>query len=273
MIKNESYIHIGGRMLNDLNLRWNELIVYATIHSFTNGTDDHCFHWSASYLWERCWIDKRSIYRVLKKLEANWLIERKERVDNGVKFVDYYTPSDTSVTTSDKMSVGGSDKMSHHNNSSFDNNSSFNNTSIIDSGAENPQPLNSLVVSGEEKKKKSSAEKEKKKPRTDIDELIGEIKAVCDEYGIAYDKKYDRHFARHILDAKEFWEFCDKIGQSRMNFAVNVLIASIKINYFKGACSGPMKIYQNYAEVYNQTAMKHNKQSSLVWFLPWLNIW
>ena len=94
--------------------------------------------------------------------------------------------------------------MSHHNNSSFDNNSSFNNTSIIDSGAENPQPLNSLVVSGEEKKKKSSAEKEKKKPRTDIDELIGEIKAVCDEYGIAYDKKYDRHFARHILDAKEF---------------------------------------------------------------------
>lgn len=267
MIRDESYIHIGGRMLNNLKLKWNELIVYATIYSFTNWTEDHCFHWSAGYLAEWCWLQRRQVMRILKTLEDNWCIERKTRTDNWVKFVDYYTPYV-------KITQGGYVKMTHHNNSSFDNDSSFNNTSIITwtNVQEFTQPLNSPLPSGEEKKKKSSAEKEKKKPRTDIDELIGEIKAVCNEYWIAYDKTNDRNIAKHILDAKEYWEFCERIGQTRIQFAINVLIASIKINYFKGACSGPMKIYQNYADVYNQTAMKHNKQNSLVWYLPWLNI-
>lgn len=104
-------------MLSRLKLKWNELLVYATIYSFTNGTDEHCYKWSASYLAERCWTDKRNVYRILKKLEEKWYIQRKERVDNWVKFVDYVTPYD-------KMSVGGSDKMSHHNNSFSDNNNS-----------------------------------------------------------------------------------------------------------------------------------------------------
>lgn len=263
MIRDESYIHIGGRMINSLKLKWNELIVYATIYSFTNGTDDHCFHWSAGYLAERCWLQRRQTMNVLKTLEEKWYIERRERVDNGVKFVDYYTPYA-------KIAQGGYAKIAHHNNSSFDNNSSFNNTSIIDSRAENLQPLDTLSPVREQTPTPLTPRPRK---REDIDELITEIKAVCNEYGIAYDKTKDRMFAKHILDWKEIGTFCDNIGQSRMNFAVNVLIASIKINYFKGACSGPMKIYQNYAEVYNQTAMKHNKQNSLVWFLPWLNIW
>lgn len=137
--------------------------------------------------------------------------------------------------------------------------------------AENLQPLDILSPVGEQTPTPLTPRPQKQK-RTDIDELIGEIKAVCNEYGIAYDKTNDRNIAKHILDAKEYWEFCERIGQTRTQFAVNVLIASVKINYFKGACSWPMKIYQNYADVYNQTAMKHNKQNSLVWFLPWLNI-
>ena len=117
MIRDESYVHIWGWMLSRLKLKWNELLVYATIYSFTNGTDEHCYKWSASYLAERCWTDKRNVYRILKKLEEKWYIQRKERIDNWVKFVDYVTPYD-------KMSVGGGDKMSPHNNSFSDNNNS-----------------------------------------------------------------------------------------------------------------------------------------------------
>lgn len=116
MIRDESYIHIWWWMLSRLKLKWSELLVYATIYSFTNGTDEHCYKWSASYLAERCWTDKRNVYRILKKLEEKWYIQRKERIENWVKFVDFVTPYD-------KMSGGGSDKMSPHNNSSFDNNS------------------------------------------------------------------------------------------------------------------------------------------------------
>lgn len=119
MINNESYVVIWGWMLNNLKLKWNELVAYATIYSFTNGTDEHCYKWSAGYLAERCWIDKRSALRILQKLEEKWLIFRNERVENWVKFVDYYT----NVIGGDKMSLGGGDKMSHHNNR-IDNNRS-----------------------------------------------------------------------------------------------------------------------------------------------------
>ena len=50
---------------------------------------------------------------------------------------------------------------------------------------------------------------------------------------IAYDKTMDRQFAKHILTAKEYGEFCEKINQDRITFALNVLIASIKINYWQ----------------------------------------
>lgn len=110
MINNESYVVIWGWMLNNLKLKWNELLVYATIYSFTNWTDEHCYRWSASYLSERCWLQRRQTMNVLKSLEEKWYIERKERTDNGVKFVDYYTPYV-------KIAQGGYVNFAHHNDS------------------------------------------------------------------------------------------------------------------------------------------------------------
>lgn len=115
MINNESYIVIWGWMLNNLNLKWNELLVYATIYSFTNWTEEHCYRWSAGYLSERCWLQRRQTMNVLKSLEQKWYIERKERIDNGVKFVDYYTPYV-------KITQGGCVNFAHHNDS-IDNDS------------------------------------------------------------------------------------------------------------------------------------------------------
>ena len=110
MINNESYVVIWGWMLNNLKLKWNELLVYATIYSFTNWTDEHCYRWSANYLSERCWLQRRQTMNVLKSLEEKWYIERKERTDNGVKFVDYYTPYV-------KIAQGGYVNFAHHNDS------------------------------------------------------------------------------------------------------------------------------------------------------------
>lgn len=90
MINDKSYIHIGWWMLNELRLKWSELLIYATIFSFTNWTDDHCFHWSAEYLWEWAWVSRRQTINSLKKLVEKWLILKKERQINWVKFVDYY---------------------------------------------------------------------------------------------------------------------------------------------------------------------------------------
>lgn len=94
-----------------------------------------------------------------------------------------------------------------------------------------------------------------------INNLINLIKQQCDDLGVAYDKYKDRYFADFILTAKEYWAFCEKIWQGRVEFAVNVLKASVGIGYWKWIASWPMKIYQNYADIYNET-LKYKAKNS-----------
>lgn len=130
MINDRSSIHLYWWMMK-LGLNLTELMVYATIYSFTNGTSDHCYRGSATYLGERAQIQRRSVYRILSKLEERWLIQRKERYVNGVRFVDYYTDyGDATKVTGDDASVTGDDvdvigEMTpvSPNNNSIDNNS------------------------------------------------------------------------------------------------------------------------------------------------------
>lgn len=95
----------------------------------------------------------------------------------------------------------------------------------------------------------------------EITDLINLIKDQCSNLGIAYDKSKDRYFAKFILTAKEFGDFSEKIWQTRTEFALNVLKASMQIKFRKWICSWPMKIYQNYSEVYNETLRMHSKNS------------
>lgn len=99
----------------------------------------------------------------------------------------------------------------------------------------------------------------------DINNLINELKQECDSLWIAYDKTKERQFAKHILSAKEYGGFCEKIWMWRQEFASNILKASVLINFWKWACAWPMRIYQNYSEVYNKTKELHSKnQKNLI---------
>ena len=77
----------------------------------------------------------------------------------------------------------------------------------------------------------------KKVMREKIDNLIEQLKQECDNLGVAYDKQKEREFARHILSAKEYGGFCEKVGMGREEFAVKVLIASVKINFRPSFCT------------------------------------
>lgn len=252
------------RLADDINIMCKILLV--EIDSLSN-TDCGCYA-SNEYFSKFLWISEKQVSQYISLLKEKWYIQQVS-FDWRVRVLKSSINIQVKAEYT-KRCRQGTQKGEHIN--TYSNLKEINNTSIIYwAEAQNEQqPLNVLSPVGENPTTPLPPSSRK---RQDIDELITEIKEVCNEYSIAYDKTKDRMFAKHILDWKEIGEFCDNIGQSRMNFAVNVLIASIKINYFKGACSGPMKIYQNYAEVYNQTAMKHNKQSSVVGFLPWLNIW
>ena len=96
---------------------------------------------------------------------------------------------------------------------------------------------------------------------SDINYLIQELKDLTKELWIAYENKNERNFAKHILTAKDFWEFAEWIWQSRVEFAKNILRASVVINYRKWPCSWPMSIYQNYSEVYNKARQQQQNRT------------
>ena len=99
--------------------------------------------------------------------------------------------------------------------------------------------------------------------KPEINELIWAIKEECDRLWVAYVKKKERNFSQLILTSKDYWELCEKLWMSRTEFAVNILKASVAIWYFKWACSWPMRIYENYAEVYNLTKQKSDKNKQI----------
>lgn len=147
MINDKSYIHIWGWMLNELNLKWSELIIYATIFSFTNWTDDHCFHWSAEYLSERAWVSRRQTLNSLKRLVEKWLISRKEREINWVKFIDYYATGCLKIRQDEWRNFTGSEKISDRVWKNFRSyNSIYNSNKYIDK---------SIYLEQEEKKDKN----------------------------------------------------------------------------------------------------------------------
>lgn len=88
MVHNENYITIQGWMINELGLKGNSLIIYATIYGFSQ-TNDCEFTGSANYLAQWCGCSRQTVMTVLNKLIADNLIIKHEEFRNNVKFCSY----------------------------------------------------------------------------------------------------------------------------------------------------------------------------------------
>ena len=67
MVKPNTFIHIEAFMINDLNLKGNELLVYAIIYGFSQDGKSH-FTGSLQYLADWTNSTKRGVIKVLQKL-------------------------------------------------------------------------------------------------------------------------------------------------------------------------------------------------------------
>lgn len=250
----------------------------------------YLYYWTKNWKWiytsndELARLTKSSravITKTLKHLSDLWYIDMKIKrivwawTDRKMKINVDMMRILISNTSSDHTELISSSQTTQNEQSDYSNwvaikdlyNTNKKNYIIINNNTEqssenqnNSSSINTLAL---EEKEKSSAKKEKEMQelwkREKIDYLINQIKSICDGMSIAYDKTMDRQFAKHILTAKEYGEFCEKIKQDRITFALNVLIASIKINYWKWPLAWPKKIYQNYADLYNQAKQKAPK--------------
>lgn len=251
------FIPFYPRLL-ELWLTINESLVFWFIDFYLQNSSDK-FYFTNEQIGNIFWFWEQNTSNIIKRLKDKWFIDTKYRLKANwgkIRFIqklysDYnknYSPTITKV-------IDNNNKINNNNINIINNNTEFwENSEFSDLENISLSLWNSIL----KEKEKSSAKKEKE-ITVAINWFISEIKSICNEYWVAYDNTKDRMFAKHILTAKEYGDFCDKIGQWRIEFASNVLIASIKINYWKWPLAWPMRIYQNYADLYNQAKSKMQK--------------
>jgi hypothetical protein len=184
---------------------------------------------SNKYLWEKLWVKEWTISQWVKALIDYWYVESD---------INKSKWNERHITIANVINQNTYCEKSQEG---YCENSQHNITTI------NTTNENSLL------------NKEQHSWNQNINELINSIKQECNELWVAYNKDMERQFAKHILTAKEYWEFCEKIWQTRTEFALNVLKVSVAIWYFRWALSWPKAIYKNYAELYNQAKQKAPK--------------
>lgn len=131
MAKKLGYIHIEGWMREELDLKGNELLVYALIHGFSQ-EEQGCFFGSLDYISRMCGCGRNTTIRTLKSLVEQGLLHKKEYIENNVKECRYtailggsakMAPVSKWDGGSAKMGLGGSTKMGPNNKTLTDNKS------------------------------------------------------------------------------------------------------------------------------------------------------
>lgn len=95
-----------------------------------------------------------------------------------------------------------------------------------------------------------------------IDAALQDLEEYVDQLWLAYDAAEQKKYMHHILTAKEFGLFAEKLRMERIELAKNVILVSTKLRYLRGGvCAWPKAVYLRYRDVYNaaKTARAESK--------------
>ncbi len=119
LLKDTNYTIIQGWMLTELGLKGNELLVYAVIYGFSQ-VEGQVYDGSLRYLAEWTNSTKQGVIKNLKGLMEKGLIEKRDKVVNGVKFCEYYATKFNGVVN--KVDQGGKQSLMGGGKQSLPNN-------------------------------------------------------------------------------------------------------------------------------------------------------
>ena len=154
-MKNTDFLNIQGWMINELNLKGNELIIYALIYGFTkDGVSE--FRGSRQYMAEWTNSSVRSVQNVVNSLVNKGMIEKNNHINkygsletSGYKAINVpKLSSEKSSSPLEKKVHEGSEKSSHNN---IDNNISNNIVDIKEKNSKK-ETVNSVISSYTESK-------------------------------------------------------------------------------------------------------------------------
>ena len=121
---NENYINIQGWMINELNLKGNELVIYAIIYGFTQDGESE-YHGSMRYISEALKITKGSVHDCIQKLLGKELIEvstENSITGNRYKAVQKMNAPVQKMNAPVQKSVRTRSKIGTNNNNTNNNN-------------------------------------------------------------------------------------------------------------------------------------------------------
>lgn len=117
-------------MREDLDLKGNELLVYALIHGFSQEAQG-CFFGSLEYISRACGCSRGTTIGTLKNLQSKGLLKKRELIENNVKICQYTAITGGSAKIelpvqkldggSAKIELGGSAEIAPNNKTTIDN--------------------------------------------------------------------------------------------------------------------------------------------------------
>ena len=158
-MENTDFVNIQGWMINELNLKGNELIIYALIYGFTkDGVSE--FRGSRQYMADWTNTSVRSVQNVVNSLADKGMIEKNNHINkygsletSGYKAINVPKLSSEKNSLVEKKVHEGSEKSSHNN---IDNNIPNN---IVDIKEKNikKESVNSVIAEYTESKELQDA--------------------------------------------------------------------------------------------------------------------
>lgn len=123
-VSRNNYIAVQGWMIRDLQLKGNELLIYACIYGFSQA-ENQVFSGSLQYLADWTNSTKQGVTKCLKSLVEKGYIVKSDKIINGVKFCEYYATEFNEVLNKVaypmQQSLTGDMQQSLTNNISPDN--------------------------------------------------------------------------------------------------------------------------------------------------------
>ncbi|MGL5191328.1 MAG: helix-turn-helix domain-containing protein [Cetobacterium sp.] len=131
-VKEENFINVQGWMVSRFGLKGNELLIYAIIYGFSQEENSN-FTGSRQYLADWTNSTKSGVQKNLNSLVEKGLLEKKEKINNGVKFCEYKAV--TKVTPSQQSCLPPVNKVAQGGQQSCPNNIDNNIIDNIDATA------------------------------------------------------------------------------------------------------------------------------------------
>jgi predicted transcriptional regulator len=176
-INNDNYVVIQGWMRNELNLKGNELMVYAIIYGFSqDGEND--FTGSAAYMADWIGSTKQTVFNILKSLTERGLVKKTDVYNNGVKFCHY-----SAIPLVKNFDRGVVKKFDGGDQKILPNNIDINNNNNIDNIYSPAQKGKCICLNGQ-------METTKKETKRFTPPTVDEVKAYCRERNNNIDAEY-----------------------------------------------------------------------------------